>query len=233
MYLEKKMPDLPYVGTGDGYAPGIWNKESVSTLSLDPQNLLDVNWEHKDVDFLLPFATQFFDMRIKGNNSCQWNEEFIINEYAQNILQNNVVILFEMLEMNPSMIYNRDPKLNSENLYPICWAYLRPLGSAHIHLTKSRLQLFKFKYKHDKKSKESRAYDQRTPDVFLDFNFPVREKYLSFLEVELQFVSKSKQEIPRLHYSRAPWEKEATKEQFTLDLEPKPLDQMKPDPTLT
>ena len=82
MYLEKKMPDLPYVGTGDGYAPGIWNKESVSTLSLDPQNLLDVNWEHKDVDFLLPFATQFFDMRIKGNNSCQWNEEFIINEYA-------------------------------------------------------------------------------------------------------------------------------------------------------
>ena len=101
MYLEKKMPDLPYVGTRDGYAPGVWNKESVSTLSLDPQNQLAVDWGDKDVDFLLPFATQFFDMRIKGNNSCQWNEEFIINEYAQNILQKNVVILFEMLEMNP------------------------------------------------------------------------------------------------------------------------------------
>lgn len=101
MYLEKKMPDLPYKGSSDGYAPGIWNKESVSTLSLDPQNQLAVDWDNKDVDFFLPFATQFFDMRIKGNNSCQWNEEFIINEYAQNILKNNVVILFEMLEMNP------------------------------------------------------------------------------------------------------------------------------------
>ena len=97
----------------------------------------------------------------------------------------NVVILFEMLELNPAMIAERDPRLNSENLYPICWAYLRPCGSAHIHLTKSRLQLYKYKYWHNKQSKINRAYDLRTPDVFLDFNFAHREKYLSFLEVEL------------------------------------------------
>ena len=78
-------------------------------------------------------------MRKKGHNSCEWNEEFVINEFAQNLLKPTVVILFEILEMNPTMIIKKDKRLNSENLYPIAWAYLRPLGTAHIHLTRSRL----------------------------------------------------------------------------------------------
>ena len=44
--------------------------------------------------------------------------------------------------------------------------------------------------------------------MFLDFNFGRREKYPSFIEVELQFVNKSPVEIPRKHYARAPWERE-------------------------
>ena len=144
------MPNPPYEGQGGGFAPGTWNKESVATISLDPENLNNAQFDHKEVDFILPFSTQFFDMRIKGINSCQWNEEFVINEFAQNILKPNVVILFEILELNPAMIAERDPRLNSDNLYPICWAYLRPCGSAHIHLTKSRLQLYKYKYWHNK-----------------------------------------------------------------------------------
>ena len=110
--------------------------------------------------------------------------------------------------MNPTMIIKKDKRLNSENLYPIAWAYLRPLGTAHIHLTRSRLQLYQYKFKHSKQSKEYRAYDLRTPDVFLDFNFGREEKYPSFLEVELQFVNKSPVEIERKHYARAPWERE-------------------------
>ena len=45
-----------------------------------------VNFTQKPVDFFMPMSTKFFDMRIKGHNSCQWNEEFIINEFAHKIL---------------------------------------------------------------------------------------------------------------------------------------------------
>ena len=38
MYLEKTMPNPPYEGSGGGYAPSTWNKESVATITLDPQN---------------------------------------------------------------------------------------------------------------------------------------------------------------------------------------------------
>lgn len=55
----------------------------------------------------------------------------------------------------------------------------------------------------------------------MEFNWPRREKYPSYLEVDLQFVGRAqfvcreqfvgktgKIEIPRKHISRAPWEKE-------------------------
>ena len=79
------MPNPPYEpsrGGGSGYAPSTWNKESVATISLDLDNQMNAKFDHKEVDFILPFSTQFFDMRIKGINSCQWNEEFVINEFA-------------------------------------------------------------------------------------------------------------------------------------------------------
>ena len=107
-------------------------------MSYDPTDA-DTTFTHREVDFMLPLATRFFDMRIKGHNSCQWNEEFVINEYAEHLLQENVVILFEIIEMNPGLIMKGDSRLNSENLYPIAWAFLRPLGAAHIHMTRSRL----------------------------------------------------------------------------------------------
>ena len=93
-------------------------------------------------------------------------------------------------------------------MYPIAWAYLRPLGAAHIHMTRSRLQLYKYKFKHSTKLKDVRPYDLRTPDVFLDFSFARRTAYPSFLEVDLSFVNKSSVEIPRKHFARAPWERE-------------------------
>jgi hypothetical protein len=60
--------------------------------------------EQKDCDYFLPISTQFFDMRKQGENSCAWNEEFIINEFAPNILKPNVVFLFELLEVNTKLI---------------------------------------------------------------------------------------------------------------------------------
>ena len=139
MYLQKKRPVVPYSAESDGFAPGIANKESVQKMTYDND---EATFESKQVDFLLPLATRFFDMRIRGHNSCAWNEEFIINELASHLLSPSTIILFEILEMNPSMIMKKDKRLNFENLYPIAWAYLRPLGTAHIHMTRSRLQLY-------------------------------------------------------------------------------------------
>jgi len=111
----------------------------------------------------MPLATKFFDMRIKGHNSCQWNEEFILNEFAHYILQPQVVLLFEILECNTTLIQEGSKKLNAEMMYPVAWAYLRPLGTAHINMSRSRLQLYKYKFKFDSDIKQSRPFDARTP----------------------------------------------------------------------
>ena len=88
---------------------------------------------------MLPFSTQMFDMRISGVNYCEWNEEFVINEYASNILQENVVFLFEILEFNPLLVVDNSSLLNVDKLYPVAWAYLRPLGTASVHMETSKL----------------------------------------------------------------------------------------------
>jgi len=60
----------------------------------------------------------------------RWDEEFTINELASNILKPNVLLLFEILDFNPSLMFENKKLLNAESLYPVAWAYLRPVGSA-------------------------------------------------------------------------------------------------------
>ena len=122
-YLAKKNPS----------APGSYYNESCSLM--DAKSTI----VEKKVDFLLPVATKFFDMRIKGQNQCCWDEDFIFNEFASHILQPNVLILFEILECNSSLIAQNSKLINQELLYPVAWAYLRPLGTAHIHMSRTRL----------------------------------------------------------------------------------------------
>lgn len=78
--------------------PGVANIESTSLI--DSEGTVT----NKIVDYLLPISTKFFDMRKTGRNSCDWNEEFIINEYASYICQPHVVLLFEILECNTNLI---------------------------------------------------------------------------------------------------------------------------------
>jgi hypothetical protein len=73
----------------------------------------------------------------------------VINQTARNLLAPNVVFLFEILDFNASMIFENRELLNADNFYPIAWAYLRPVGGAQIHLAKTRLQLYKYKFKYD------------------------------------------------------------------------------------
>lgn len=113
--------------------PGCANKESAATINFNGEVT------NKDADYLLPLATKIYDMRIKGQNSCIWNEDFIINEYAEHFLSPSCLILFEILDFNFSLIQSNSKHLTNELFYPVAWAYLRPLGTAHIHMSRSRL----------------------------------------------------------------------------------------------
>ena len=66
--------------------------------------------------------------------------------------------------------------------------------------------------------------DPRTPDVLLELDWARREKFNSFLEIELAFCNKP--DIPGMnkviemkHISRAPWEKEVGLYRYDIDNE--------------
>ena len=190
--------------------PGVANRESCSFFRIDPN---EDNKDHKvpeytDANFFLPFSTRMFDLRIKGNNFCEWNEDFVINENVANIFQRDVLIMFEILDFVPLLVVDQSSLLRPDKLYPVAWAYLRPLGSAQIHCDKVKLQLFKYKYRTDASSRFNNPLDPRTPDVLVELHWPDRELFNSFLEVELSFVNKSEEIVQRKHISRAPWEEE-------------------------
>ena len=42
----------------------------------------------------------------------------------------NVLLLFEILDFNPELMFENKKLLNAEQLYPVAWAYLRPVGAA-------------------------------------------------------------------------------------------------------
>ena len=120
-------------------------------------------------------------------------------------MQQNVVLLFEILECNPVLIVENSKLLNREHLYPVAWAYLTPVGLANVHMSRSRLQLYKYKMT----SSANGLVDLKTPEVFLEFAWQKKEKYPSFLEIQLQFCNRvSNGNVLRKHYSRAPWERE-------------------------
>lgn len=56
--------------------------------------------------------------------------------------------------------------------------------------------------------KFNRPVDPRTPDVLFELDWPVKTKFNTFLEIDIQFCNKAFEQIQRKHISRAPWEKE-------------------------
>jgi hypothetical protein len=114
------------------------------------------------------------------------------------------------------MFFENPELLNADNFYPIAWAYLRPVGGAQIHLGKTRLQLYKYKFKYDAEVKKGKFFDYRTPPVFMEFNWPKKEQYPSFLEVELSFTKISPYPLKRTHISRFPWEVEVGRVAFDV-----------------
>lgn len=173
-YLAKSVPSNS----------GIANKESASFLDNSKRHTSE------RVDYFLPISTSLFDLRIRGTNLAEWDEEFVINEQASLLLNPNVLFLFEILDFNPDLIFEHPKLLNADLMYPIAWGYLRPVGAAHIHMSRTRVQMYKYKFKYDEDVKMKRPFDPRTPAVLIEFNWHKKEKYPSFLEIETKFTPK-------------------------------------------
>ena len=60
----------------------------------------------------------------------------------------------------------------------------------------------------------NRPVDPRTPDVFLELDWPQKTTFNSFLEIDLSFCHKYDpgEDVKRMHISRAPWEREVGKD---------------------
>lgn len=69
------------------------------------------------------------------------------------------------------MIFENRKLLNADFFYPIAWAYLRPVGTAQIHLSRTRLQLYRYKFTYDEDVKMKRPYDPRIPPALIEFNW--------------------------------------------------------------
>jgi hypothetical protein len=195
------MKTQKYLAKSDERLPGTYNNESLQYIDAGG------NIQRAPVDYLLPMATQMNDLRIKGEMMAEWNEEFVINEKSVNIFDPETLILFEILDFNPDLAARNPSALNADLMYPVAWAYLRPVGMANIHVSTQRLQLYKYKFNYDKKFKYKRPIDQRTPEVLLDFNFPRKEEYPTYLEIDVSFVHKG-DPCKVKHWSYNPWEVE-------------------------
>jgi len=74
--------------------------------------------------------------------------------------------------------------------------------------------------------------EPRTPDVFHEFNWPLKQKFPSFLEVSLAFCNRSVATIRRDHFSRAPWEQETARNEFRKN-DPLYIDEKAPETSVT
>jgi hypothetical protein len=195
------------------------NRESANMMQIIPPEAGKEGSDEKKItsvepNYLMPMSTKMNDLRIEGVNYCNWNEEFVINEFAKNIYNPNVVIMFEILDFNTKLLVDGSSLLTPDNFYPVAWAYLRPLGTANIHMGARKLQLYHYRFQSRKNMRYNRPVDPRTPDVLLELDWPQKSTFNSFLEIDLSFCHKYDpgEDVPRMHISRAPWEREIGKD---------------------
>jgi hypothetical protein len=104
------------------------------------------------------------------------------------MLTPNVVILFEILDFSPNLLIEKDSNLTKDGFYRIAWAFLRPIGSAKVHLDSlSKLQLYTYKMKsHFDQKKQRFSLAEHTPDVYYDFIWLNKTKYPGYLNVSIK-----------------------------------------------
>jgi hypothetical protein len=134
-----------YLAKSDINKPGVFNNEKCAYY-----NSYKTQFEYPKNDFYMPITTKHYDLRRKAENFCSWYEEFVIDISVEEFLKPNNVILFEILDYSPALLLDGSKLLNSDNMMPIAWGFLRPNGKARQHLADSKIQLYYYKGTHSK-----------------------------------------------------------------------------------
>lgn len=148
-----------------------------------------LDFQSSVLDCIPPVSTCPYDLREKGESFAEWNEEFYINEDAAVILDSNNIIFFELMDFNLNYLQN---PIN-ECIIPIAWGYLKPVGFSRTYLGKQKIQLYKYKFTrspelHSLKNKNKEYL--RTPDVLYELDWIKKEKYQTFLQIEITLNNK-------------------------------------------
>ena len=122
--------------------PGVYNKESAGYLN----RLKDHS--RSAVDYYLPVSTKSYDLRINAENIAHWDEDFVFDITLPQFFKSSTVVLFELLDYSPSLILKRSKMLNADNLLPLAWGYLRPMGVSQVHLAATKVQLYQYRGNH-------------------------------------------------------------------------------------
>ena len=136
------------------------------------------------LDIIPPFATCPYDLRERGESYAEWNEDFYINEKASNLLDDNNIFFFELLDYNLDYNLNQD----EECIIPIAWGYLKPVGFSQTYMGKHKIQLYKYKFRRTKQLSILKKTDRnfmRTPDLLYELDWIKKEKYQTFLQIKL------------------------------------------------
>ena len=136
------------------------------------------------LDIIPPFATCPYDLRERGESYAEWNEDFYINEKASNLLDDNNIFFFELLDYNLDYTLNQ----NEECIIPMAWGYLKPVGFSQTYMGKHKIQLYKYKFRRTKQLSELKKNDRnymRTPDLLYELDWIKKEKYQTFLQIKL------------------------------------------------
>ena len=172
-YLQKSDFAVPCISRGE--------KNFVMNNSIESGHM---EFSSSVLDIIPPFATCPYDLREKGESYAEWNEDFYINEKASNLLDDNNIFFFELLD------YNLDYNLNENEdcIIPMAWGYLKPVGFSQTYMGKHKIQLYKDKFRRTKVLSDLKKTDKnymRTPDLLYELDWIKKEKYQTFLQIKL------------------------------------------------
>ena len=155
-YLQKSDFEVPCISRGE--------KNFVMNNNIE---LGHMEFSSSVLDIIPPFATCPYDLREKGESYAEWNEDFYINEKASNLLDDNNIFFFELLDYN--LDYNLNP--NEDCIIPMAWGYLKPVGFSQTYMGKHKIQLYKYKFRRTKVLSDLKKNDRnfmRTPDLLYE-----------------------------------------------------------------
>ncbi|KAB0796795.1 hypothetical protein PPYR_10856 [Photinus pyralis] len=117
-------------------------------LKSDNNRAVVFYYENKGIEYITPLLCKPYDLHNNHSVCPEWDEMLLINEDMTYILEQGVIIFFELIDFVSFSVANSQTK--PEGWHKIAWGFLKPLGkNGELNINKKvRLQLYQsHKYK--------------------------------------------------------------------------------------